>query len=312
METRANHVWVGVVTLTLAALLALAAVWLSRASEAKRNYYDIFFRQSVDGLAKGAQVTYSGVPAGEITRIELWKDDPGLVRVRVGLNPRIPVLLGTTASIQGSFTGVSTIQLAGGIKGQPPITEPGPTGVPVIPTTRTGLGALLSSAPALMEKFNAVTDQVSKMFSDANIREVSGILVNTNRVTKNLAAASPDLRASIGQLQSTLLRADAALAQFSQVAANANRDLDPNANGPARQLGETLKSAQAAATTLQAEIAELHPVTQQLTTTTMPQAEATLRELRETARSLRALTDRIQDHGAAAVLGPPKLPEYKP
>src|SRR3546814_6675761 len=73
--------------------------------------------------------------------IALWKPDPQLVRVRVALDPDIPILRGTTATVQSSFTGTSTVALDGGEKGQPEITCPKenavtqcPFNVPVIPT----------------------------------------------------------------------------------------------------------------------------------------------------------------------------------
>ncbi|RYE03077.1 MAG: MCE family protein, partial [Sphingomonadales bacterium] len=64
METRSNHVLVGSVVLILIAVLALFAVWLARLSGGDDREYDIFFKQAVDGLSAGSQVTFSGVPSG--------------------------------------------------------------------------------------------------------------------------------------------------------------------------------------------------------------------------------------------------------
>ena len=66
METRANHVVVGAVTLLLLALLAASVVWIARLNEGRQNEYDIFFKQSVDGLARGSEVAYAGVAVGQI------------------------------------------------------------------------------------------------------------------------------------------------------------------------------------------------------------------------------------------------------
>ncbi|HBM06242.1 MAG TPA: MCE family protein, partial [Erythrobacter sp.] len=49
METRANHVWVGAVTLLILGALALFIVWLARLGGGDQNEYDIFFKQSVAG-----------------------------------------------------------------------------------------------------------------------------------------------------------------------------------------------------------------------------------------------------------------------
>ena len=72
METRANHVLVGVVTLALLAALALAIVWIARLGEGEQKQYDIFFKQSVAGLANGSQVSFAGVPVGKVDEIVLW------------------------------------------------------------------------------------------------------------------------------------------------------------------------------------------------------------------------------------------------
>ena len=152
METRANHIWVGAVTLLLLAGIAALTVWIARLNQGEQDHYDIFFKQSVDGLAKGSEVSFSGVPSGQVEDIDLWEKDPEFVRVRIKINRKVPILQGTTASLQGSFTGVTTIQLQGAVKGAPPIEEKGPEGVPVIPTKRGGLGEILANTPLLLER----------------------------------------------------------------------------------------------------------------------------------------------------------------
>lgn len=312
METRANNVWVGVITLALLALVALSAIWVARLGQGEQQLYDIYFRQSVDGLAKGTEVSYAGVPAGQIKHIELWKKDPGFVRVRIAIDERIPILQGTTATIQGSFTGVSAIQLNGGIKGAPEISAAGPDGVPVIPTKRSGLGELLSNAPLLLDRLSVLTEKLTNVLSDQNQRSVTNILSNTDRLTRNLADASPQVQTTLAELQVTLQQATQTLAEFQQVAGSANKMLDQNGPSLARQLNETLKSAKGAADALEAMMTEARPATRQLAQSTLPEAEAAIRDLRATTRALREVTEKIDNQGMGAVLGTPKLPDYKP
>ena len=179
METRANHIWVGLVTLALLAATAVLTIWIARLNQGKLNEYDIFFKQSVDGLAKGSEVSFSGVPFGQVKEIELWKRDPEFVRVRIAVDQKVPILQGTIASLQGSFTGVSTIQLTGAVKGAPPIECPEenpratcPEGVPVIPTKRSGLGELLSNAPLLLERLATLTERLTMVLSDKNQKSI--------------------------------------------------------------------------------------------------------------------------------------------
>ena len=152
METRSNHVLVGTVVLILLAVLAIFTVWIARLGSTHEKEFDIFFKQAVDGLAKGSAVTYSGVPVGQVKQITIWKPDPQFVRVRITVNDDTPILEGTSATVQGSFTGTSTVGLDGGRKGAAELACPEndtanecPFGVPVVPTRTGGFGAILNS-----------------------------------------------------------------------------------------------------------------------------------------------------------------------
>ncbi len=311
METRANFVWVGAVTLGLLAVLAAFIVWIARWNETSQNAYDIFFKQSVDGLSTGGQVTFSGVPVGQIKQIELWTRDPSFVRVRIAVDEKVPILQGTVATLQGSFTGVSNIQLEGAVKGAPPITEPGPEGVPVIPTKRGGLGELLNSAPVLLDRLATVSERLNDALSDQNLRRFDNIMANTERLTGGLADASPRVSQTLADLQITLKQASVTLGEFEKVASNANRFLDGDGQALARDLRATLKAASTAAKELEGTLASARPAAERLNDQTLPQAEAAMRDLRATSKALRDLTEKIDDRGAGAVLGGDKLPEYK-
>ncbi|OCC25258.1 mammalian cell entry protein [Croceicoccus estronivorus] len=312
METRANHVWVGVVTLVLTAALAAFVIWIARINAGDQHEYDIFFKQSVDGLAKGSEVTFSGVPAGLVKSIELWPKDPEFVRVRIALDDKVPILQGTTATVQGSFTGVSKIQLDGAVRGAPPIKEPGPEGAPVIPTKPGGLGEILSNAPLLLERLATLTERLTIVLSDDNQKSISGILANTNRMTANLADASPQIERVLAELQATLRQANYSLAAFEKVMGSTDKLLNEDGNSLANQMRATMASVQKASDELEATLHEARPAAQQLSQSTLPAAEATLRDLRATSRALRNMTESVESGGAGAVLKGQQLPDYKP
>lgn len=312
METRANYVWVGAVSLVLLALLAAFIVWLAQLGTANRKDYDIFFPQSVGGLANGSAVTFQGVPAGQVDDIELWKKDPSFVRVRVSLDEDIPILQGTTATISASFTGVSTISLGGAVRGAPPITEPGPEGVPVIPAERGGLGEILASAPLLLERLATLTDRLSRVLSDENQNSIAGILRNTDRISAELASMGPEARGSLRELEKTLAQATETLDAFEGTLRSTDNLLNNDGASLARELRTTLQSARQAADTLQGTLEDTRPAARELATTTLPAANATLQDLRRTSEALRAVTERIESEGAGALVGRPKLPDYEP
>lgn len=312
METRANHVWVGAVTLVLMAALAAFVIWIARLNAGEQNEYDIFFKQSVDGLAKGSEVTFSGVPAGQVRTIELWSKDPEFVRVRIKIDESVPILQGTTATIQGSFTGVSKIQLDGATRGAPAIAEVGPEGAPVIPTKPGGLGEILSNAPLLLERLATLTERLTLVLSDKNQDSIEGILANTNRMTSNLADATPKVEQTLAELQATLRQATYSLAAFEKVMGSTDELLSKDGNSLANQLRDTLASAKGATDALQETLKEAQPAAQQLSRSTLPAAEATLQDLRATSKALRNVTEQIESRGAGSLLKGQKLPEYKP
>jgi len=312
METRANNVFVGAVTLVMVALLAAFVIWIARFGEGAQKEYDIFFKQSVDGLAKGSTVSFSGVPVGQIQKIELWPQDPSFKRVRISVKKDVPIVLGTTATIQSSFTGISDIQLDGAAKGAPPLTEAGPEGVPVIPTKQGALGAILSNAPLLLERLSTLTDRFNKLLSDENQKSIQGILKNTDKISGNIADATPQLKATIADLRATLQQATTTLAAFQGVAGKADALLGEQGGSLAAQLRDTLGSAKKAADELQAALGDARPGLKELSSTTLPAAESAIRDLRATSRALRNVTEKIDEQGASALIKGQKLPEYKP
>ena len=252
METRANHIWVGAVTLLLLALLAAFFVWLVQLGGGATKEYDIFYEQSVGGLANGSSVTYSGVPVGQVAEIELWKKDPAFVKVRIEVKGDTPILVGTTASVSSSFTGVSTISLNGGRSGKPPITcetTACPEGVPTIPPEASGLGELLASAPLLLERVATLTDRLTRLLSDENQASITSILANTDRMSAQLADMGPELRATLAELKRTLAQSTETLDAFEGTLRSTDTLLNEQGTSLAQELRTTLRSASAAAST---------------------------------------------------------------
>ncbi|MCB2088938.1 MAG: MlaD family protein [Sphingomonadaceae bacterium] len=315
METRANHVWVGVVTLALLGAAAAFFVWLAGLSAGSQKDYDILFKQSVAGLTKGSQVSFAGVPVGQVDDIELWEKDPDYVRVRISVDEDVPILVGTTATVQSSFTGVSTIMLDGARADAPPITcetTACPQGVPVIPPKAGGLGELLANAPLLLERLATVTERLDMLMSDENLANLSGILENSNRMSRNLADASPQVEGTLKELQVTLKEAGEALDAFEKVMGSTDTLINEEGKSMAVQLRETLKSANAAALSLSKTLDSAEPAARRLNTETLPAAEASLRELRAASKALRDVTEKIENQGAGSIIKGQSLPDYEP
>src|SRR6266700_5795576 len=193
METRSNYIMVGAVTVALLGGLLFFIVWLAGLSNKETKCYDIYF-PAVGGIAKGSNVSFSGVPLGQVSKISLLPDRPEFVWVRIEVLPQTPVLQGTSAEIHSvSLAGANEIQLNGAQRGQAPIERMGPQGCPVIPASTSGLSALLNSAPELIARIQSLTERLTELLSDKNQNSIADILENIDRTSKVLAARAPEL-----------------------------------------------------------------------------------------------------------------------
>ena len=312
METRSNNVLVGSVVLALMLALAAFILWLANSSGGQRQQFDIFFKQAVDGLNRGSQVTYSGVPVGQVTQIALWPDDPEFVRVRIEVDEEVNVSLGTTATLSGvGFTGVTQVALDGAVKGAPPLKDVGPAGRPVIPTRVGGLGELLNTAPQLLERLSTLTERLTELANDRNQQSIANILDNIESTSATLARNGPAITAALAETRTAVQQAGVAAERIGLLAQSAQGTIDRNVDPAMADLRKALRTADASMVQLNKVLGAAEPGLQTFSDTTIPEANALIRDLRRTSASLSSLTDKLDQQGAGAILGGTKLPDYK-
>jgi len=313
METRSNHILVGAVTLVLLALVAAFLVWIVRFGDGAEKEYDIFFAQSVGGLAAGTGVTFAGVPSGQVKKVELWKKDPDFVRVRIAVTEDTPILQGTTATIQSiSFTAPPNIQLDGAVKDAPAITDLGPEGVPVIPTKPGALGELLNSAPLVVERLATLTDRLTLLLGDKNQESIQGILANSERLTGSLANSAPGIEALLSESRIAIRNAAQTSEKLSVLADNASGFLNNNGEPLAKDLGKTLKSAEKSMAALNKVLDDAKPGVAQFGNKTLPEVDQLVQDMQALTKSMTSVSDRLDQGGAGSLISAPALPDYEP
>ena len=313
METRSNYVMVGAVTVALLAGVLLFIVWLAGLSNKSTKCYDIYFAQGVGGLNKGSNVSFSGVPVGQVQKISLLPNRPEFVWVRVEVDEQTPVLQGTSAQIHGvGFTGVSEIQLAGAERGRPAIEQVGPQGCPVIPATSGGISALLNSAPELIDRIQRLTERLTELLSDKNQNAIADILENIDTTSKVLAERAPDLADAIADARIAVRNAGVAAEHVTVLTDSTNRLIIEQGRPAAEDLRKSIASVQKAADNLNAMISDARPGVQNFSKSTLPEANRLVHDLRDLSQSLKGVSDRINQQGIGGALGPEKLPDYKP
>ena len=313
METRSNYIMVGAVTVALLAGVLLFIVWLAGLSNKQTKCFDIYFAQAVGGLNKGSNVTFSGVPVGQIEKISLLPSRPEFVWVRIEVDEQTPVLQGTSAQIKGvGFTGVSEIQLDGAARGSPPITQIGPQGCPVLPATSGGLGALLNSAPELIDRIQRLTERLTELLSDKNQNAIADILENIDVTTKVIRERAPELGDTIKEIRLASHNAAIAANNIAALTDNTNRLVSEQGRPAMENLNKAIVSARQAADNLDAIISDARPGVQNFSKSTLPEANKLVHDLRQLSQSLQDVSNRVNQQGIGGALGPDKLPDYKP
>jgi phospholipid/cholesterol/gamma-HCH transport system substrate-binding protein len=304
---------VGAVTVALLAGVLLFIVWLAGLSNKATKCYDIYFAQGVGGLNKGSNVSFSGVPVGQVSKISLLPNRPEFVWVRIDVDEQTPVLQGTSAQIHGvGFTGVSEIQLTGAERGRPAIEQVGPQGCPVIPATSGGISALLNSAPELIDRIQRLTERLTELLNDKNQNSISDILENLDATTAELRKRAPEMGQTIADVQIAAHNAGIAAKSVAALSDNTNRLVTDQGRPAIENLNKAIVSAQKAADSLDAMISDARPGVQNFSKSTLPEANQLVHDLRQLTQSLQAVSNRVEQGGVGGALGPEKLPDYKP
>ena len=213
------------VALAMAAFVG-ATLWLTgkQASEATTNY-SMFFEKDVGGLMLGGPVFYLGVEVGTVTAMDIVPGDPMRVRVDARILKTAPINAGTYASLafQG-ITGVAVIKLYADPGSHDPLQPGKDSPFAAIEVRDTGFSAILSKAPAIIEKLDSVLVQINQVLGEENRDLVSGMLVDIASVTEALASQKETVGELPSLLKSSLEQINSSLAQLRSMAGK----LEPN------------------------------------------------------------------------------------
>lgn len=194
METKANFVLIGAVT--LAGLLGMMGllVWFAKI-EIDRQYavYEVLF-DDASGLGMAADVRYNGLAVGKVIGLELDQSDPSKVRVQVEVAASTPVKTDTTAQLNSlGVTGVGYVALTGGSPDAPLLRDSDePNAVKLIRSERSAVQALSEDAPDLVAEAVAAIREVRNFLGADNQQSVANVLSNLERASGQLETALSD------------------------------------------------------------------------------------------------------------------------
>lgn len=312
MEPRANHVWIGAITLSLVVGMVVFGLWMVRFGEERDTAsYDIVFREAVSGLSEGSRVEYNGLRVGLINTLRIDDDVPGQVIARISVSTTVPVNQSTRARIaMASITGSSHVQLSTDSLEAPPLVA-GEDEVPVILAEPSPLARLRSNWEESVGSVNALLDNLNQLVSDDNIASVATILNNFESVSETLVARRDEVDqvlARVGQASETAAQAfesvDAlAVDLHVMVERHGEEALGGAAEAMARLeivLGEIEHLLSDNAAGIEQGVRGLQGI------------EPALRDFRDAVNTVDRATRRFDDNPAGYLFGGDRLPEFEP
>ena len=224
MDARVNYTAVGSFVIVLGIALVAISAWLTSAADTKvYDYYRVYTRESVAGLNLNASVKYKGVDVGQVTNIELDRDNPDRVELILKIEQGAPIRENTIAKlVSRGVTGLVYVELSGG--GQSPPLMPNPDEpFPII-----------KSGPSLVSRvedaFNNLSIKLDYLLREENLIAFSQILANVEAVTTLVAARSDNITqilVSLETIANTLAvnvnNIENSLSNFSDTLGNSTR-----------------------------------------------------------------------------------------
>jgi phospholipid/cholesterol/gamma-HCH transport system substrate-binding protein len=300
METRARYVLVG--AFTLAAMVALMGflLWLARV-EISRAYaqYDIIF-DTVSGLSQDSLVRYNGVDVGTVLSIDLDRENPQFVRVRIEIRAATPVRKDTMATLSSQgVTGVSFVALEGGSPTSDPLQTIPPAPVPVIASQPSVVQELTDAAPDLLKQAIALIEDVRKFATPDNRKSIAAILQNVESVTAKVDALAVRAETIVTAAEGTLARADSAITKAEAAFSSADAVIKNDIPGLVDGLKATV-----------ADVGETAAELKAFARTGLPEFRDLAADARKVIASIGAVADRIGRDPGRFLLGN-QTPEYR-
>lgn len=308
METRANHVVVGLFVLLLVGGALGFAAWIAALqADRQRDSYLLVFQGAVTGLSTGSSVNYEGVPVGEVLAINLDGSDPGRVRVIIDIDAETPVRSDTTASLEiAGLTGGRYVQLSGGSPDAgPPQVEEGDT-LPSLPTRPSPIEQVLAGAPDAVTALNNLLLRAEAILSDQNAQRVERILDESATTMANLSETSAvvadivrDFRAESGRLMPQVERTLQSVEQLAAGLEGASQEAQPTVV----EIREAAASMRQLADDLNMLVQENRRPLADFTTSGLGELSSLLGELRRLSGNLNQITQDLQSNPAGFFLG---------
>ena len=314
METRANHILIGLFTLITAALLVGFALWAAKfTSESNWNEYDVVFSEAVTGLGIGGTVQFNGITVGEVRKLVIDPSDPNKVLVRVRIKSSTPIKVDTEARLAFvGLTGITQIQLKSlNAKSADLVpTEGNPT--PRITAKESAFSKLFSSTDDITTTATNVMLRLNQAFSDENIDSLGKTLANLEKISGTVAGGSQDVGLTIRVTRAAIAKLDSTLSSTDSIARKLDEGLADQLPDLITKLDRTLVQYEALARNANRVVDANGDAIDNFSQQGLAQVGPAIAELRTLLAQLRRVAAQIEERPNALVTGKSTTEEFKP
>jgi phospholipid/cholesterol/gamma-HCH transport system substrate-binding protein len=302
METKPNYVLVGAFVIVLSAAIVIIVLWLFgySANESYKTYL-ILTKYSVNGLSQNSLVKYKGVNVGSVEKIDIDPNNPEIVRIFIKVKSNIPIKTDTVATVSAQgLTGLASIDLTGGTKNAPLLESVDHNEYPTIKSKMSELQKISQALPSLLESANTLIKNMSEVFNKNNRQQISSILSNTDKSSK-------ELYVDLNNLNATLNRANEAIDSIKQASQSAQVAF-LSTNKLVESLRESSKNLAQISMSLNQLINENKNQVNYFTHESLYNLNKLIEEVDKTTKATNSIINELQSNPSYILYGRPKTP----
>ncbi len=238
MEPNQKYMAAGLFVLAGSLTFIGLCIWLQDAfANRGKACYVMRFDNSVAGLSQGSSISLRGVKVGQVENIRINPSNDEQILVKAALDEKTPIKPNTVAILKPQgITGASYIELDflenESRSGQPVRAA----GCKLIATRPSSVAEIVDRLPRILDNALVITERLSSIFDDNNLRNVSSTLANLNQLTDELNKAGRTLGPQL----------EGIAVQLNDAMENLNRLMSQieNSGTTAQTLQETIRQAQ--------------------------------------------------------------------
>lgn len=194
MENKANYALIGIFVLVAIAALMGFFVWLSGAQlNQQYDFYEVGFEGGVNGLNRGSEVRFNGLPVGEVTSLKYDENDPNLVLANIQVTENTPIDTEAKAKLAPlGLTGLNYIEITPGTSENPVMLDDIPGRVKRIEGEASAVDELLTGGGDVVLAASSALTRANMLLSDDNLATFSKILTNIEAITASVDLSELD------------------------------------------------------------------------------------------------------------------------